>query len=37
MRKIAISGKYMCSDAFSSRADFTSRPNGFSTTSRAPA
>ena len=36
MRKIAASGNDSCSVAFSSRADARSRPNGFSTTRRAP-
>ena len=36
MRKVLVSGKTDDSVAFSSRADSRSRPNGFSTTTRAP-
>ena len=35
MRKMACSGKNRCSVRFSSRAEARSRPNGFSTTTRA--
>ena len=36
MRKMRDSGSARCSVAFSARADARSRPNGFSTTTRAP-
>ena len=35
MRKIDFSGKFFSRIAFNSRAEFRSRPNGFSTTTRA--